>query len=69
VGCNLGCVLVVDDAQLEHVGVMRANVVVGGGVRVHWLAMRGIWWSGFWMAVASGTRINRQLARDSVYSV
>ncbi len=55
--CNLGCVLVVDDAQLERIGVVQANDIVGSSVRVHWLAMRGMWWSGFWMAVASGTRI------------
>ncbi len=42
-GCNLGSVLVIDDAQLERVSVALANVVVGGSVRVHWLAMRGMW--------------------------
>jgi hypothetical protein len=59
----------IDDTQLEHVSVVRANCVVGICVRVHWLAMRGMWWSGFGMAVASGTRINRPLARDTIYSV
>ena len=52
-GGDLGCILVVDHAQLERVSVVRASVVV---VRVHWLAMRGMCdaasaWSGFWMAV------------------
>ncbi len=37
-----GSVLVVDDAQLERVSVVRANVVVGSSVRVHWLAMLGM---------------------------
>ncbi len=54
--------------ELERVSVVQVSVVVGGSVSVHWLAMCGVW-SGFWMAVASGTRINWQLARDSVYSV
>jgi hypothetical protein len=39
---NHGSVLMVDDAQLERVSVVRANVVVGSSVRVHWLAMRGM---------------------------
>jgi hypothetical protein len=67
-GRDLGGVLVVDDAQLERVGVVQANVVVGCSVLFHWLAMRGVW-SGFWMAVPSGTLINRQPARDLFYSV
>ncbi len=41
-GGYLGGVFVVDDAQFERVGLVLANVV-GGGVRVHWLAMRGEW--------------------------
>jgi hypothetical protein len=53
--------------------VVQASVVVGSiYVSVHWLAMRvmfGAAWSGFWMAAASGTRINRQPIRDSIYSV
>ncbi len=75
-GGDLGRVLVVDDAQLERVSVVLANVVFVGSssssVRVHWLAMRGMCgasWSGFWMAEASGTRINRQPTRDSINSV
>ncbi len=44
-GGDLGRVLVVDDAQLERVSVVLANVVFVGSssssVRVHWLAMRG----------------------------
>jgi hypothetical protein len=52
---DLGRVLVVDDAQLERVSVVRASFVVGScSVRVHWLAV----WSGFWMAVVSGACIN-----------
>ncbi len=62
-GRDLGGVLVLDDAQLERVGLVRADDVGGGSVLVHWLVMRGVW-SGFWMAVASGSRINRQPARD-----
>ncbi len=38
-----GTVLVVDDAELERVSVEQANVVVGSSVRVHWLAVRGMW--------------------------
>jgi hypothetical protein len=34
VGRDLGCVLVVDDVQLERVGVVRANVVVGGSASI-----------------------------------
>ncbi len=50
--------------------MVRANVVVGSSVCVHWLAINGMWrCSGFWMAVASGTRINKQLARDTIYRV
>jgi hypothetical protein len=41
IGRDLGGVLVVDAVQLERVGVVRANGVVGGSVSVHWLAMRG----------------------------
>ncbi len=41
-GRDLGCVVAVDDAQLERVGVVRANGVVGSSVRVHGLAMRGM---------------------------
>ncbi len=71
-GGNLGRVLVVDDAQLERVSVVQASVVVGSSsVRVHLLAVRGMCgvWSGLLMAVTSGTRIDRQLARDLIYSV
>ncbi len=60
-----GSVLVLNDAQLERVGLVRADVF-GGSACVHWLAMRGASCSGFWMAVASRTSIIRQLARDSV---
>jgi hypothetical protein len=69
-GCDLGRVLVYDDAQLERVSVVRASVVVGSSMRVHWLAMRGMCgaWNGFCMAVTSGTLINRQLTRDTIYS-
>ncbi len=41
-GGDLSRVLVVDDKQLKRVSVVRANVVVGSSVRVHWLAMRGM---------------------------
>ncbi len=69
-GGDLGRVLVVDDAQLERVSVVQASVVVGSS-SVRWLAVLGMCgaWSGLWMAVTSGTRIARQLARDSIYSV
>jgi hypothetical protein len=41
-GSDLASVLVVDDAQLEQVSVVRLNVVVSSSVRVHWLAMSGM---------------------------
>jgi hypothetical protein len=44
-GSNLGGVLVVDDAQLERVGLVLSNVI-GCSVCVHWFAMSGVW-SGF----------------------
>jgi hypothetical protein len=45
-GCYLGCIFVVDNAQLERVSVVQTTVVVGSSVRVHWLAMRGMCVSG-----------------------
>jgi hypothetical protein len=47
-----------DDAQLEGVPCADASGVGGdgGGACVHLLAMRGV--ECFWMAVASGARIN-----------
>ncbi len=44
-GRNLRGALVVDGAQFERVGLVRA-IVVGFSACVHWLAM-GVVWSGF----------------------
>ncbi len=65
---NPGSVLVVDDAQLERVELVQADDAMmsrlaAAGVSICWLRVVCGVWSGFWMAVASGTRINRPPAR------
>ncbi len=45
---DLGSVLVLNNTQLERVGLVRADVV-GGGACVRLLAMRGVWSVSGWV--------------------
>ncbi len=59
VGGNLGCVLVLHDAQFERVSFTNASGVGGNGGSECVHAVEFV--CGFGMALVSGARINRQI--------